>query len=48
VAPDRQRETHANLCMVRNLLDAAVSEAETAWRLDGSGRRQPGELVEVA
>lgn len=48
VASDRQREAYANLCMVRDLLDAAVSEAETAWRLDGSMRRRPGELLEVA
>jgi ParB-like chromosome segregation protein Spo0J len=47
VPPDRQPEAYTNLCMVRDLLDAAVSEAENAWRLDGSMRRQPGELLEV-
>jgi len=48
VAPNRQRETYTRLCMVRDLLDAAVSAAETAWRLDGPAARQPGELLEVA
>lgn len=48
VAPDKQLETYTGLCMVRDLLDEAVSAAEIAWGLDGSQERQPEELLDVA
>lgn len=47
VAPDKQSETYAGLCMVRDLLDAAVAAAESEWRLDGSTARQSAELLQV-
>jgi len=48
VALDRQEETYANLCLVRDLLDAAVSAAGIGWRLEGSALPQRADLLEVA
>jgi hypothetical protein len=47
VAPDRQRETHADLCLVRDLVNAAVLAAEAAWLLDGSARPQTQDVLQV-
>ncbi len=47
VAPEKQREAYTALCMVRALLDAAVSAAETEWRLDGSTAQRAAELLQV-
>lgn len=47
VAPLRQRETFAGLCMVRDLLDAAVTTAERTWNINDRDTSSSRELVKV-
>jgi hypothetical protein len=47
VAPDRQRETYADLCLVRDLVSAAVAAAESTWLLDGSARSRTQDVLQV-
>jgi hypothetical protein len=48
VAPEKQREMHAGLCIVRDLLDAAVTAAEATWEMKELATMSSPELLEVA
>lgn len=48
VAPEKQREMHAGLRILRDLLDAAVTTAEARWEMKELATMSSQELLEVA